>query len=352
MCQNKYLLYTCQTFVLTSIFVGLFALRANDLPTYFTLLSSLILLKLFAFFVGSFFGFLFGFPNHNNKKFKDKYQRNSSLKEITSWLTKIIVGVTLVEFKSIIGSIYGMVKASSVYISNDLSLVPIIGAILGIYFLMGFIVFFILSVTTIFEELVTNDKNIEKLLSSSTMAPEPLGINNVLNIDFSEIKNEDREEILKYVASHGVKELDAFLTKRLAKFLLAMMEYSSAAEAYEVAYDKNPSDKYSFLNACYIRSRYLKQFDGSNNKLKAFIEKYPSFAPAYYNLACNYCREFNEFDTNTSGNEYVTKLKTKAEINLQKAFEYDKGLYSEALKDDQLTGLDIPAIFAKSKKQL
>jgi tetratricopeptide (TPR) repeat protein len=167
-------------------------------------------------------------------------------------------------------------------------------------------------------------------------------------MDFGKIKNSQKEEILKYVSSKGVNKLDSYLTKRLAKFLLAMGEYNSSANAYEIAYKKS-NDVYNLLNACYIRSKFLKEFDNSNRKLKKLIKEKKQFAPAYYNLGCNYNREYTEF-CDTKNNEYIENLKTKAEQFLQKAFTLDKGLYSEALKDPALTGLDIESIFKNSKK--
>ncbi|GFZ94085.1 hypothetical protein GCM10011531_27490 [Aquaticitalea lipolytica] len=195
-----------------------------------------------------------------------------------------------------------------------------------------------------------NDKNIDSILSDDIMNPNPLNINNVLSSDFSKINKEDKEEILKFVSKNGVETLEPLLTKRLGKFLFAMEEYDSSAKAYETVYLKNKDDKYSLLNACFIRSKYLKDFDNSNKMLKEFISKEQKFAPAYYNLACNYNREFLEFEE-TPENEYITKLKDKAVENLTKAFEIDKGLYSEALKDSALKGLEIKKIFEESKKQ-
>ncbi|WP_139265761.1 tetratricopeptide repeat protein [Chryseobacterium culicis] len=355
-CNNKYLNYTCLILIVTSVLIIIYSLNTTNGAEYSRTLSSLILLQFLSFFAGSFLGFLFGFPSHNNNQFLEKYQRNSSLKEITSWLTKIIVGITLIEFKDIFHYLKYIIYHLSNSLSNDDSHTVIIAAIIGTYFILGFIVFFILSVTTIFEELVVNDKNIEAILTSEAMNPNEVYIDNAdsvnshLNSDFSKMKPQEKQEILKYVAKNGVDKMEPLMTKRLAKFLYAMEEYELAAKAYENAYIKDNNEKISLLNACYIKSKLLKDFDNSNKKLRDLINVDPSFAPAYYNLACNYNREYLEFK-DAIKTDYIKTLKSKAEDNLTKAFKLDKGLYSEAKKDEALAGIDIEVIFAKSKDQ-
>lgn len=365
-CRNKYLNYTCLFLLSTSFLLLLYSLNSEDVANFFQIFSILILLQFASFFCGSFFGFLFGFPSHNNESFKDQYLRNSSLKEITSWLTKIIVGITLIEFHSLFHYFKAIIFLTSKSINNSSEHVVVIGAILLTYFILGFIVFFILSVTSIFEELVVNDKKIETILSSENMDPKEVRVDQdikdkleknsykqssdaldnqtLINIDI-----EDKEAILKYVAENGVKKLTPLLSKRLGKFLLFIEEYENAAAAYENAYYGNVNDKFSLLNACYIRNKFLKDFDNSNNKLKDLIKTDPEFAPAFYNLACNYNRESNELADN-SNNEYITKLKTSAIDYLSKAFYLDKGLYSEACKDSALVGINVEEVFAKSKQ--
>lgn len=348
-CNNKYLNYACLFTILSSVIILLYSLSTSSFADYVRLAGTLILLQFFSFFAGSFLGFLFGFPAHDNVEFQNKYQRNSSLKEITSWLTKIIVGVTLIELKDIFTFSQILVNKLSIYLVDDSSQVVIISCVLGVFFVLGFIVIYILSVTTIFEELVKNDKYINQLLSGQIMNPNELNINNALTADFSEMDSTTKQEIISYVSKNGVNNLEPMLSKRLGKFLFAMKEYDRAAKAYKAAYDKDNEDRYSLLNYCFIRSKYLKDFDKANKELKSYISDNPDFAPAYYNLACNYNREYKEFK-DADDSSYITNLKEKAEKRLKQAFEKDKGLYSEALKDSALEGLDIKRIFEDSKK--
>ncbi|GLB52544.1 hypothetical protein NBRC110019_15840 [Neptunitalea chrysea] len=352
--ETTFLSYTFILFIVSVLLISLYSL--NTPSDFLRVSSSLIILTLASFFTGSIFGFLFGLPNykaHNenseNNIVDHQYDKNPSLKEITSWLTKIIVGVSLVEIKSIIKYFSELIKDISFYISGDFQRhVLIVGALIIFFFILGFIVFFLITVTKIFEMLVKNDMNIKHLLNNTLMDSKEAHINNVLkNDDFKSFSVKQKNLILQYVSNNGLNKLDPFYTKRLAKFLYLQKEYDAAAKAFEIAYEKNSKDYYSFLNACFIRSRFLKQFSKSNKKLKEFTEKNPKFPPAFYNLSCNYNREYNELDNENKEDDYGKDLRLNAREYLKKALTLDRGLYSEALKDSALNGLDIKNILAE-----
>jgi hypothetical protein len=92
-------------------------------------------------FISSFFmGTLFGMPKRNNKK-ENNYSLNNSLVEISDWLTKIIVGIGLVNLKEIPGYLISLgeyVRASSKYEGQLLNVYTI-----GIVVYFGFLGLFI-----------------------------------------------------------------------------------------------------------------------------------------------------------------------------------------------------------------
>jgi hypothetical protein len=94
-----------------------------------------------AAFISSFFmGTLFGMPKRNNKK-ESNYSLNNSLVEISDWLTKIIVGIGLVNLKEIPGYLISLgeyVRASSKYEGQLLNVYTI-----GIVVYFGFLGLFI-----------------------------------------------------------------------------------------------------------------------------------------------------------------------------------------------------------------
>lgn len=94
-----------------------------------------------ASFTSSFFlGLLFGMPKRNNKN-GNNYSLNNGLVEISDWLTKIIVGLTLVNLKEIPGYIFSFaeyIREASNFDGQLLNIYTI-----GILFYFGFLGLFI-----------------------------------------------------------------------------------------------------------------------------------------------------------------------------------------------------------------
>lgn len=100
--------------------------------------------------IGGFFGFLFGMPKNPPKKEKETvnlsdkkdeneriyFQENTNLQEISDWVTKIIVGVGLTQFRSI----YSEFIIVSKKISLDTSIGPetVSGMIIFYFYIVGF----------------------------------------------------------------------------------------------------------------------------------------------------------------------------------------------------------------------
>jgi hypothetical protein len=57
-----------------------------------------------SFFIGTIFGFLFGIPKSRRRATppEERYDDNTSLEEISDWLTKLIIGAGLVEIERIV----------------------------------------------------------------------------------------------------------------------------------------------------------------------------------------------------------------------------------------------------------
>ena len=95
-----------------------------------------IILGIAAFMSSFFTGTLFGMPKRNNQKESD-YSLNNSLVEISDWLTKIIVGLGLVNLKEIPGYLVSLgeyVRTSSKYDGQLLNIYSI-----GIVIYFGFL---------------------------------------------------------------------------------------------------------------------------------------------------------------------------------------------------------------------
>lgn len=349
-CENSYLDTSLKIVLSTYFLVFLYSLYNIDIGDFLKVFSLTIILSAAFFTIGGFLGFIFGFPIHKENGINDKFERNSSLRQITDWLTKIIVGVTLVELKSIIDLFKALIRKISILINTDKSIAILAGSIAIEFFIIGFVLIHILTITSFFKDLVDHENQILSLLSNESLDPSEVKITDILNDETGIIDGMKKAEVLKYITDNGYKTTNLFLAKRLAKFLIKSKEYSLSADAYSWAYSISNNEINLKINEAFIRSKHLKQFDISNKILKDIIQKNPNFAPANYNLACNYNREYNDLTEGNANEEYRMKLLQKANDNLKEAFIKDKGLYSEALKDSELNNLKINDLFLEAKK--
>jgi uncharacterized protein YneF (UPF0154 family) len=104
-------------FPLALAFPGLIACLAyaNTSANYWDLLGLLIIIAFAVMLSGGLLGFLFAIPklNKNYNPHEDydrstKYMPNTNLEDVSDWLTKIIIGVTLTQLGKIPGYLQGM----------------------------------------------------------------------------------------------------------------------------------------------------------------------------------------------------------------------------------------------------
>lgn len=107
--KMKQTVYLLPLFVLIAGFLACFSCAALS-SAYWDLLALLLIISLASLLVGMVLGFLFGIPrlnkNYDPRDEDDrstKYQPNTNLEEISDWLTKIIIGVTLTQLTKIPG---------------------------------------------------------------------------------------------------------------------------------------------------------------------------------------------------------------------------------------------------------
>ncbi|REG90836.1 pYEATS domain-containing protein [Flavobacterium aquicola] len=141
--KEKKTVKEAETSILITLYMGLFLgmVPVIGFPITIPEMGSKILfigiiLGIAAFISSFFLGTLFGMPKRNNEKESD-YSLNNSLVEISDWLTKIIVGLGLVNLKEIPGFLISLgeyVKASSKYDGQLLNVYSI-----GIVIYFGFL---------------------------------------------------------------------------------------------------------------------------------------------------------------------------------------------------------------------
>jgi len=136
-----------------ALFAGIIVLAAYSCTTAngVKVFGILFILSGAAFLIGSLIGFLFGIPKSRTDgssklsedrplaggSLREKYWDNANLEEVSDWLTKIIVGLGLVEFTRLVDFFAGIGTISEPVLGSDGKLI-LQGALL--YFLvLGFI---------------------------------------------------------------------------------------------------------------------------------------------------------------------------------------------------------------------
>lgn len=337
---NRYLMLI---FVVSYLAILLYAINTKTFGEGLKVFGLGVLISIASLGIGGILGFIFGIPSPKNTD-EGTYERNTSLKQVSDWLTKIIIGVSLVELKSIIKYFNISTNHISELINVEKSVGVYVASIIVAFSIIGFMLVYILTVTMFFQKLVTNDNLIKNLINDAEVNPDEVIISESIKKDFN-LNLKEKSQVLDYVSKHGVKINDAYAAKRLAKILFHMKEYEHSVLAYAWAFTKDKEDVNLKINEAFIRNKFLKQFEESNRILLEIVASNPELPNPYYNLACNYNREYKEVVDENNYREYKNELKTKIEYYLSEAFRKDKGLLSEALKDGELDGVDIQTIF-------
>lgn len=288
--KNNYALISLVIFflILLAIIGYGFSLNSKTGEFLFTTLS----LSLASLLVGLLFGFIFGFPHEQYDSIDHK---NSPMKEITDWLSKIIVGLGLVEMKSISIEFNNLILSLQQKLNTPPSSEIIIGASLVFFLIAGFILSYFLTVTgTIFYAIMHPWDKFKKkdFLNkyAQTLDSYPEEVNT--NEKAPEVHVENIEDLK--VKINEVLDLDIQLPietmKKYAKVFYGNNEYLIAARLFKKIYEKDNKELYHLLNSAYIYSSKLNQHSQSISLLKNLISRQPKFAEAHYNLACSYIR--------------------------------------------------------------
>jgi len=118
--------------------------------TYWDFFGLLLILSLASLLIGVLFGFIFGIPklNRNYNPRGDegrtaKYTPNTNLEDVSDWLTKIIIGVTLTQLTKIPGYLQSI--ADHILLNNNCDSLncdfgrPVIISLMIFFFIAGFI---------------------------------------------------------------------------------------------------------------------------------------------------------------------------------------------------------------------
>jgi hypothetical protein len=133
------------------------------------------------FSAGLVLGFLFGMPRSNKYRYNPKavpgaaepdspwYTDNTNLEDISDWLTKIIVGLTLVSFDKILYYTHLAARSISMNISGSYSLAYSLSyGLIVLFIVAGFIISYLWSFTILRSILIRRKKDDEELTRTVT----------------------------------------------------------------------------------------------------------------------------------------------------------------------------------------
>lgn len=142
--------------LLSLLFPALVRINEGNWTGAFTIVGSGLFLAGASTLAGSILGFLFGVPkkqpdnsfranSEDSKSGIEKYQPNTNLEQISDWLTKIIVGVGLIEIRNVIAFFKEVGKFCGPAFGSSPSGEIIATSITIHYILIGFIQGFLLA---------------------------------------------------------------------------------------------------------------------------------------------------------------------------------------------------------------
>jgi hypothetical protein len=158
--------------------LGFFVLLLYSLfstPNWADILSVVTMIMLSSFSVGALIGFIFGIPRTLQEDVKSGVKSNSNLEQLSDWLTKIIVGIGLVESKQV----YELARNLAGDLSQgfpDKSLgFAIVFSTLIFYFFGGFFISYIWSrifLERIFQQNIDTEGRLTALEQTKNMQEE------------------------------------------------------------------------------------------------------------------------------------------------------------------------------------
>jgi len=142
---SGWLPYTAPFAALGIVGIAIYSVSVGDASAF----ASALLIAAGAFLVGGLFGFLFGIPKSlatdsaTNPAQARAFKPNTNLEEISDWLTKIIVGLTLVQFGQLIDQLQQFADFLAPSLGGEESSSAFAIAILVLFSISGFMTLYV-----------------------------------------------------------------------------------------------------------------------------------------------------------------------------------------------------------------
>ena len=156
-------------------FILLIIYSAFSSTHWSVVLTTTTMVMLASFSVGALVGFIFGIPRTLQEDVKKGVKANSNLEQLSDWLTKIIVGVGLVESKEVFQLVSGLAENLSQGFPDTQMGFTIILSTLIFYFFGGFFISYLWSrilLERIFQENLDTENRIVALEKTRDLQDE------------------------------------------------------------------------------------------------------------------------------------------------------------------------------------
>ncbi|MFF4422246.1 tetratricopeptide repeat protein [Streptomyces sp. NPDC001549] len=293
---------------IAAVLVGVLTILAYvgqfEWTTAWAVIGATLIVAAAAFAIGMLLGFIFGLP----RTFEDSasglqtddpparrrlslyswslYRSNTNLEQISDWLTKILVGVGLVQLIKLPAAAQSLGRWLKPALGNVPSTEAFAIGLTAYYTVTGFFVGYLLTRLCMAAALSSADAGVHELQRK------------IQTLIFAQ-KGEDPEK--KKVEELGKKverfeeetglRLDANAYVALAQQLKDVGKYDSAVEAYLRVAELRPEDPAPLDQAGVVRGKFQARYKEANELYRRALLVDPSYAGALYNSACNSMRQ-------------------------------------------------------------
>lgn len=309
-------------------------------PHWTTVLSTLSMVMLASFSVGALIGFIFGIPRTLQENITEGVKSNSNLEQLSDWLTKIIVGVGLVESKEVFELIGGLAEKLSSGFTNAPLGYTIIGSTLIFYFFGGFFISYLWS-RILLERIFMQNMDTERRIAALEETKD-------IQDEINELQSNYSKENLKSIIDKSLEQVkdvkkQTNIFGKIIGIAYEKLDYSSVnilANEYDtkLQISANTWSDIALANLNLYNTSYNKIYaDGVNlacNRSIELLHNYgtPQMIKIYLNLVI-YKKAKDENNT-----EKTAKTKNEIKVNINNIKTLDTitayEAYAYMLKND------------------
>jgi hypothetical protein len=167
------------------VLVSFFAARGQTFSGYCRQLGLSLLIALAAMVAGGFLGFLFGIPRSLQKADANQHRTfssNTNLEEVSDWLTKIIVGISLVQLPVIIKRFNSWSRLLAQAFEQDLgapNALPYVYGLQVFYSICGFFIVYLWSRLYLMKQLDVLERSFDQRIVAVVDAKVEAGVGGV-----------------------------------------------------------------------------------------------------------------------------------------------------------------------------